>query len=216
MAWNKVGLGQRIKAAREHNGWSQAELGRILGVTRSSVSQWESELTEPSPAKLRGIALMARVDYEWLATARGSMLPEVSSEDIADRALPLPTPKTVRLKGYVGASGEAHFYRLSDEDLEEVPAPDGATDSTVAVEVRGKSLGPALESWLVYYDDVRSPVTPDMLNQLCVVGLADDRLLVKRLERKGGEIVLVSNNGEPDIRGAKIEWAAKVTNMRPR
>lgn len=151
-----------------------------------------------------------------VAVARAlRVIDDVRSEDVA-ASLPEETRRTVKLKGYVGASGEAFYYRLADEDLDEVWAPTGASDQAVAVEVRGKSLGPALESWLVFYDDVRSPITEDMLNQLCVVGLADDRLLVKRLERKGGGIVLVSNNGEPDISGVEIEWAAKVTSMRPR
>lgn len=156
-------------------------------------------------------------NYERIVTVAHEMgvLSDMRSEDVA-ATLPERQFQTVKLKGYVGASGEAFYYRLADEDLEEVLAPDNATDQTVAVEVRGKSLGPALESWLVFYADVRSPITPDMLNQLCVVGLADDRLLVKKLERKDGQLVLVSNNGEPDIVAPQIEWAAKVTSMRPR
>lgn len=143
------------------------------------------------------------------------VLGDVRSEDVA-AAMPNTPSRTVKLKGYVGASGEAFYYRLADEDLEEVPAPENVNDQTVAVEVRGKSLGAAFESWLVYYDDVRSPITADLHNHLCVVGLADDRLLVKRLERRRGKFVLISNNGEPDIEDAEIEWAAKVTSMRPR
>jgi phage repressor protein C with HTH and peptisase S24 domain len=144
------------------------------------------------------------------------VLTDMRSEDVAEgMAAAAPVPM-VKVKGYVGASGEAVYYRLADDELEEVPAPDGASDQTVACEVRGKSLGPVLESWLVFYDDVRSPITPDMLGCLCVVGLADDRILVKRLERKSGKLVLVSNNGDPDIIDAVVEWGAKVTSMRPR
>ncbi len=35
------GIGSRIKAAREALGWSQMQLGRAVGVSRSAVSQWE-------------------------------------------------------------------------------------------------------------------------------------------------------------------------------
>jgi hypothetical protein len=157
-------------------------------------------------------------NYRRILSVAGQMgvLTDMRSEDVAaGMAGPPPVPM-VKVKGYVGASGEAVYYRLADDELEEVPAPDGASDQTVACEVRGKSLGPVLESWLVFYDDVRSPITPDMLGCLCVVGLADDRILVKRLERKNGSVVLVSNNGDPDITDVAIEWAAKVTSMRPR
>lgn len=36
-----LGLGARIRAAREIRGWSQSELGRAVGVSKSAVSQWE-------------------------------------------------------------------------------------------------------------------------------------------------------------------------------
>ncbi|WP_207633223.1 phage repressor protein [Devosia aurantiaca] len=90
---------------------------------------------------------------------------------------------TVPVVGYVGAGAEAHFYALSDGELDRVPAPDGATPETVAVEIRGESLGPLFERWLVHYDDVRSPITQDLVGQLCVVGLPDDRVLVKKIRR---------------------------------
>jgi hypothetical protein len=126
--------------------------------------------------------------------------------------------KTVRIAGYVGASGEAVYYRFSDDQFEYVEPPPGATDQTVAVEVRGGSLGDAFKSWLVFYRDIRSPVTEDLYNQLCVVGLADDRILVKIIKReRDGSLTLLSNaNVEKPIENAEIEWASKVTDMRPR
>ncbi|MGM4906291.1 XRE family transcriptional regulator [Tardiphaga sp. 866_E4_N2_1] len=205
---------------------SQDELVRASGVSKGQISKLERsagpnsrELTRAWAEKFAA-ALRMPADRIMFWDKYGPPDEDDSdhlpSESVAEALTSSAAPRTVKLKGYVGASGEAVYYRLADEDLEEVEAPEGATDHTVAVEVRGKSLGPALESWLVYYDDVRSPITPDMLNQLCVVGLADDRLLVKRLERKDGQVVLVSNNGDPDITGAVIEWAAKVTAMKPR
>lgn len=195
-----------LRAIMEKQGLTQSLLAARLSVDQPQISRWLAG-SKPNGANFEAILTLAR---------NMSVIDDMRSEDVAN-ILSSPAPaRTVKLKGYVGASGEAFYYRLADEDLEEVPAVEGATEQTVAVEVRGKSLGPALESWLVYYDDVRSPITADMLNQLCVVGLADDRLLVKRLERKNGQVVLVSNNGDPDITDAIIEWAAKVTAMKPR
>lgn len=146
------------------------------------------------------------------------VISDFQSEDVA-ASLPDPIRrKTVQLKGYVGAGSEAHFYALADEDYEPVDAPPGATDQTIAVEIKGSSMGKALESWLVFYDDVRAPVSTDQLNELCVVGLADDRILIKRIERgPRGTYRLISNNpDEPPIDNAQIEWAALVTSMRRR
>lgn len=39
-------MGQRIRALREAHGMSQERLGKLCGVTRGSISQWEIGLTE--------------------------------------------------------------------------------------------------------------------------------------------------------------------------
>jgi hypothetical protein len=98
-----------------------------------------------------------------------------------------------------------------------VEAPEGATSDTVAVEIRGESLGELFDRWLVYYDDVRRPLTTDMIGQLCVVGLVDGRILVKKVRRGqlDGRFNLLSNT-EPPIYDAEVEWAAKVRQMSPR
>lgn len=80
-------------------------------------------------------------------------------------------------------------------------------------------LGKLLNKWYVFYDDVRRPVTPDLIGELCVVGLANGQILVKGIEKnhQPGHYDLVSNDErEPKIVGVKIEWAAKVKEMRPR
>lgn len=70
----KTGLGSRIAAARKKANLSQTELGKAFDLTRSSVSQWESENTEPTSANLRAIAKKCGVDYHWLATGEGNMV----------------------------------------------------------------------------------------------------------------------------------------------
>lgn len=126
---------------------------------------------------------------------------------------------TVPVVGYVGAGAEAHFYALSDGELDRVPAPDGATPETVAVEIRGESLGPLFERWLVHYDEVRSPITPDLHGQLCVVGLPNDKVLVKKVRpaksKAKGLYDLLSNTEDP-MPDQVVEWAAKVKSMVPR
>lgn len=65
---------QRIRLARRHAGLSQAALGNAIGVQRSAVSHWEaSQGKHPSVDHLRQLALVAGVQFEWLATGRGTM-----------------------------------------------------------------------------------------------------------------------------------------------
>lgn len=155
----------------------------------------------------------------WLMHGEGAeeTVRDFSSEDVAAGLSVPDAKKTVKLKGYVGAGSEAHFYALADEDYEEVEAPRSATDRTVAVEIKGSSFGPLMDSWLVYYDDVQSPITESMIGRICVVGLADDRILIKKIVRNGeGGFNLLSNSNEPPILDVEIEWAARVTDMKPR
>ena len=65
---------QRIRLARRHAGLSQAALGAVIGVQRSAVSHWEAtQGKHPSVDHLRQLALVAGVQFEWLATGRGNM-----------------------------------------------------------------------------------------------------------------------------------------------
>ena len=121
--------------------------------------------------------------------------------------------------GITTAAAPLRIDRFADGQgpFDDVPAPDGSTESTVAVEIRGDSLGPFFNEWLVYYDDVRAPVTPDLIGRLCVVGLADGRVLIKKIKssQTPGLYHLLSQTEEP-ILDVEVLWAARVRSMTPR
>lgn len=201
-----------LRAMLEATKDTQTGLAKRLGkrFSQPQISRWLAGAEPEVP------------NYERIVTVAQTLgvLTDMRSEDVAaDLATP-PEPRRVKLKGYVGAGSQAHFYAVADEDYEEVLAPPGSSDQTVAVEIKGTSMGKALESWLVFYDDVRAPVSPEQVNQLCVVGLSDDRILIKRIERnrngKAGYRLISNNPDEPPIEGANIEWAALVTSLRRR
>ena len=125
--------------------------------------------------------------------------------------------RTARVVGYVAAGAEARFF-TDQGDIDEVPAPDGSSDETVAVEIRGESLGALFDRWLIFYDDVHRPVTPDQIGRLCVVGLRDGRIMVKKVQKSRGRQGLfhLLSNTEAPLLDVEIEWAARVKNMVPR
>lgn len=203
------GLGWRIAQARERAGLSQTALGNTTGVTRSAVSQWESEGTEPTPENLRSIALETKVSYDWLATGRGDMAAE---DDLTD----FPTLRGGALKviGYVGANGATGFYDLAQDRFEVIPAGPGDPTGAVALEILGTSAGPWFDGGYVIYNDRRPMVTEDMLKKPCVVWLPDGRILLKEIRRNGGLFDLYSNDvTEPPIKGVKIKEAARVLRI---
>lgn len=124
----------------------------------------------------------------------------------------------VPIVGSVGASAEAHFYAEGQDPGETAPAPEGASPDTVAVEIRGDSLGPGFDGWLAFYDDTRSPVTEDLIGRLCIVGLDDGRVLIKtpRQARSKGRYHLYPSGPGDVIPDVKIVWAARVKGMAPR
>jgi len=124
----------------------------------------------------------------------------------------------VMVVGFVGAGGEGVLYAEGQGPHEVVERPSDASDDTVAVVVKGDSMtGTADDGWTLYYDEVRTPPLDDLLGLLCVVGLDDGRILVKRLQRgrRRGRFDLYSNNTKP-LLDQEVEWAAKVTWIKPR
>ena len=138
-------------------------------------------------------------------------------------AFPLPAPSqideenTVPVVGYVGAGASMNLFSEAQGELDRVRSPDGATKDTVAVEVRGSSLGELFNQWLVYYDKVYDPPSSNLVGRLCVVGLADGRVLVKQIKpgQIDGHWNLMSNT-EPPIYDAVVMWAARVKQMTPK
>jgi transcriptional regulator with XRE-family HTH domain len=62
-----VGIGERLRSAREEKGWSQNELAKRSGVSQPVISQVESgtKLTEKQGRK---IAETLEIGYDWLMT----------------------------------------------------------------------------------------------------------------------------------------------------
>ncbi len=210
--------GERLRIAREKFFKSARVAAKALGMPVSTYGAHE-RAEDPGgrdygPDEAKRYGRRFRVTPEWLLTGR--KVGPTDGTDGFDTPEEPAAPK-VPVAGYVGAGAEAHFYAVAQGDLDEVEAPEGSTKQTVAVEIRGDSLGTFFDRWLVFYDDIRSPITPDLIGKLCVVGLDDGRVLIKKLQRSRvhGLFNLVSQN-EPPIVDATIEWAARVKSMMPR
>lgn len=79
----------RVRQARRFASLSQAGLAARVGVARSAVAQWERRCggSRPTGTNLAKIALTTGVNYEWLATARGKMLPHAEGNETATLVL---------------------------------------------------------------------------------------------------------------------------------
>lgn len=203
-------LHERLAQARKEAGFTTARAAAdAMGLNEITYAQHENGRRGFKRDAADQYARKFHVSLEWLLTGKGS-------KDRRSLRPSSPVENYVPLVGYVGAGALTHFF-AQDAPLDEVPAPAGSTESTVAVEIRGESLGSFFDRWLVFYDDVRRPVTSDLLNRLCVVGLTDGRILIKKVQRsKARGLFHLLSQTEPPILDVEVEWAAKVKNMVPR
>ena len=201
-------LAARIRTLRKSLGLSQASFASRVGVDQSNVSRWESG----APPDDAHIVRLAKLAGQHPAAFRYGRLPETDSE--------APPRDMVSVVGYVGAGQE--IFALDDHalgaSLEEVEAPEGVgRDTMVAVRVRGESMHPLRDGWLLFYRRDQHGVPEACLNRLCIVKLAGDGpVLVKELHRgyREGHFVLSSWNAPP-IEDVRVDWAAPVLSIRP-
>ena len=67
-------FGDRVAAAREMAGMSQAELARRLGVRLSTLRKWENDISEPRANRLSMMAGLLNVSMMWLINGQGEGL----------------------------------------------------------------------------------------------------------------------------------------------
>ena len=65
-----MSIGERITTLRKERNISQAELARIMDVSRQAVSKWENDQTAPDTIKLIQLADVLNTQVEYLATGR--------------------------------------------------------------------------------------------------------------------------------------------------
>lgn len=63
-----MGFGERLRAARIENGLTQAQLGRLLGVSDGAVRMWELGHREPDIDMLGRIAAIVGVTVDYLVS----------------------------------------------------------------------------------------------------------------------------------------------------
>lgn len=193
----------KLKAWRKEHGLTLDQVGEALGMTGQNYGKIERGGVGFGEEYVEPLAALYKIAKSDLLRLPGS---EAES-----------TSETVPVVGLVGAGSVATLFAEGQGPLDYVEPPQNATPHTVALHVKGTSLGPAWDESIIYYDDVRSPVTPDLHGRLCVVGLPDGRVLVKILKAAGdGTFHLLSNSLEEPLLNEEVAWAARVKAAHPR
>lgn len=129
--------------------------------------------------------------------------------------LEMPPPaRQYPLLGDVGAGGQiVEADWPGDPDL--VDGPEDAPSNTVAVNIKGDSLGHGFDGWRAFYANRRDPFDDTWIGHLCVVGTADGRVLIKWVRRGTHGFNLISGTGSVE-ENVSLMWAAKVIDIKPK
>ncbi len=79
-----MGIGYRIKEARENQGLTQTELGRIVGVTGSAITNYENETSHPKAPVMYKLIEALKVDANYLFQDCVKLPKEVSDVTLAE------------------------------------------------------------------------------------------------------------------------------------
>jgi phage repressor protein C with HTH and peptisase S24 domain len=231
-----MSLSERIKVAMQTAGVNQVELARACGVAPPSVHGWLSGKSK----FLRGENLLKaaralRVSQDWLATGKGSMIPEVGMPAPAqaspfiqdgdgladarpvragDRSDSIAVPR-VKLRLRAGVSNYETEPDLSDDGHELIPASlitelQLNPKNLLAVTVRGESMEPML-----FEDDVviidKSDTKP-ISREVYAVNVEGESC-VKQLIYRGGQWYLHSlhsDHGPVNVKSAQVSIVGRV------
>ncbi len=196
------GPNDRLRKAREDARYTTAaEASRALGVNRFTYCQHENGLRPiPRDAAIR-YARFFNVSVGWLLTGRQDRLKKAQAPIVS----------------YIGAGAE--IFPLDDhaqgEGLEKIDLPPGVEEPCVAAIIRGNSMHPFKEGWVIFWNKEQDGVPEDCLGQLSVVKLTDGRMLLKVLHRgsRKGRYRLESWNA-PTLEDQAVEWAARVLGIK--
>lgn len=190
-----------MKSLREKKKITQPQLAKLAGTSQPQILRLEN-----------GERKMTKEWAEKIAPHLGITPQELLFSE--------PITGDIEIVGMVGADTEGErIYGHGQNGIGWIEPVPGSTEKTVAVIVRGNSMRPyAFDGSIIFFDDRRDPVSDDMLGEVVIVGLSDDRILLKRLLRANipdkGFFNLESYNGDvmPD---QKVEWAAFVAAVIP-
>lgn len=196
---------ERLQKARRDKGYTTAvDAAAAFGWNKNTYISNENGNAGFSYSRAKDYAQAFGVRVEWLFDEKGPMR---GREQMS-----------VPIVGYVGAnpSGEV-LFATGQVTGDTVPPPPSGSLTARALEVRGHSMPFVAEDGsIIYFDDQRTVVPPELHGKVVVCELDTEEVLVKRLLRgsKPGLFDLESIGG-PLRRDVRLRWVARVVTILP-
>lgn len=104
----------RLKQLRKDLHLTQADVGKVIGISNAGVARIESGASRPTEAALKLICATYRVNYRWLVEGVGPMYQEKTPEDLMEDIIRERLPDMSEL----GKSIVRAYARMPDEEWE--------------------------------------------------------------------------------------------------
>src|SRR5271166_1713750 len=189
--------GERLRAARKRRFKSARAAALAMGIAVATYGSHERARLpggrDYGPDEARRYARRFGVTPEWLLTGRRQEEQQQEEEQLQEEQqqgeheedgvdpfenpfdIPFlpeqfeePRTRRIPVMGYVGAGSEGHYYALSQGYLDELDFPDRLTDTTDIIELHDHGLGPLFDRWVLFFGEMREPVTDDLFDYVCV------------------------------------------------
>lgn len=184
-----------LRQAIDRRGMRQSQVAYRIDVSPGTVSRWLSGTSRPDPAycgrlaelfgePLHKIYRLAGHPAEYDPPPRRQPLSLRDAMDEYQAFLPVEVPVVEQL----ASAGSGQIVAV---DYVYLPPQRTPSRNILAIAVKGQSMEPEIRDGdVVVFDRDADPKAGDV-----VVASVDDEVLVKRLERRSGHLVLVGNNG---------------------
>lgn len=207
-------LGQRIKDLREENGLTQEDLAKKLGISKSTISMYETNKRKPDTTTKEALADLFNVDMDYLYGRSNIKNKTAQIIELASSGVQIP------VLGYVRA-GYPIYAEENIIDYEEISSIMAAKGDFFGLRIQGNSMEPRMFE----NDVVIVRKQPDIESgEIAVVLVNGDEATVKKVIKSENGIMLVPLNSncsyEPhfytneEIESCPVIIAGKVVEVR--
>ena len=143
--YEAVTFGDRISAARDALGLSQAELAKNVGVKLTTLQSWEDDLSEPRANKLQMLSGVLNVSLTWLLSGEGEGIDteDLRDSEVASKIVELEAQarailrelsllrKSISARPIVQSNDQSNPFSVRGRDEDAVKAADAAVPDTI-------------------------------------------------------------------------------------
>lgn len=133
-------FGERLKFLRKLHGKTQAELGEIIGLSKTSVHNYEADISIPGTLKIVELARYFNVDVDYLIGNSDCMYDDASAY-MAHKKLPLlHCGDVINMPKYIETAAYDYIDAPADGDFAVKLCKNNAEITVVAIKKKTKSL----------------------------------------------------------------------------